>query len=761
MRRFIVTICIMLAAPAVRAEGPTARAIDAAIGRAVDCLWASHRNDHWYENGAADAQPPGQGEEVLWALPGAPGAEFGSRTGLCAFALLSAGQDPTDARLAATLDWLARQEMNGVYARAFRACALSLVPASTAQGQALRKTLQADADWLQRAMRPDGAYDYRPSAVDDENWDNSNTQIALLGVAQAAEAGIEVPSAYFKRLEQHWLRVQAADGGWTYRDARGRTSGWMTAAALAGLFTCFDIVHRDDYLRCAAETEFQPIQRGLDWMSRNFTAAENPGMGPQYFSYYLYSVERVGRAGGLKSFGPHDWYAEGAAELLRTQRPDGGWGSAAETAFALLFLARGRQPVLVQKLLYDGHWNVRPRDLANLTRWMSRTFERPVRWQVLGESLPLEEWFDAPILYISGAHPPRFSDATLDKMRRFVHRGGLIVSEAACNSVTFTLEMRKVYQKLFPDYALARLEADHPIYTLQYRVARPSMLGVSNGVRLLAVHSPTDLSQAWQINATLLQGGLFEQAANLYVYATDFQPLPAGGIRPWPEPAGRPIEKTVRVARLTHRGNWQPEPLADARLTILMANRTSVDLRIEQLTPARLSVAEYGVALLSGVGEPALDGADKAALKAFCEGGGLLVVDAAGGDGDFDAAVQRDVLSLLGEGSPRELSTTAEVLHLPGMSIDRVSYRRASQMIYGTDRAPHLRAVLRDGQPAILYSRDDLTASLAGYSGGYFRGFTADSAFELMRNFILYGDHRHAASREKVIEVRWMPAETD
>ena len=61
--------------------------------------------------------------------------------------------------------------------------------------------------------------------------------------------------------------------------------------------------------------------------------------------YFLWSLERVGVAYGLKSIGGKDWYGFGAEILIANQREDGSWrgdfaACGADTCFALLFLKR-------------------------------------------------------------------------------------------------------------------------------------------------------------------------------------------------------------------------------------------------------------------------------------------------------------------------------------------------------------------------------------------------------------------------------------
>ena len=97
-------------------------------------------------------------------------------------------------------------------------------------------------------------------------------------------------------------------------------------------------------------------------------------MGQQWKHYFLYGLERAGRLAGIRFFGQHDWYRLGAEELVHTQTGSAGSGRGltetpvVATSFALLFLAKGRAPVLVNKLRHGprGDWNHDPDDVRNL-----------------------------------------------------------------------------------------------------------------------------------------------------------------------------------------------------------------------------------------------------------------------------------------------------------------------------------------------------------------------------------------------------------
>src|SRR5205823_3282983 len=83
--------------------------------------------------------------------------------------------------------------------------------------------------------------------------------------------------------------------------------------------------------------------------------------------YNLYGIERAGRLSGQRFIGQHDWYREGCKYLVKCQREDGSWSEAGfhdqfpvvSTSFALLFLSKGRTPVLISKLVHGPgeDWN--------------------------------------------------------------------------------------------------------------------------------------------------------------------------------------------------------------------------------------------------------------------------------------------------------------------------------------------------------------------------------------------------------------------
>jgi len=678
--------------------------------------------------------------------------QFGGKTALCVHALLTAGLKPQKTpALSRAIAWLRKAKLTGTYAVATRACAFARL-----RDPESRAVLRADARWLTEAMNAEGGYTYTSSGgAANATYDNSNAQMALLGVWAAARRGVDVPPAYWSRAERYWLEQQQPDGGWGYRThprtLQAKTYGSMTAAGLASLFICFDNLRAEKFVRCAASAENEPIAKALAWMGKSFLAHENPRKGVEWYYYWLYCAARVGLASGHKYFGAHDWYAEGRRELLACQNGDGSWGYGeriVETAFALMFIVRGRHPVLVNKLRYAGKWNARPRDAANFARWLSYTFERPVSWQIVNMDSSVADWHEAPILYLSGAGPIELTGEQIDRLRLYARQGGLILSEAACSNGDFTLDMGKLYRKLFPEYPLERLAADHPVYAAHFPPQTEAWLsGVSNGLRLLAVHAPREVSLALQLGYRPAGRPIYELLANVYMYATDRGMLRPRGSAYWPAEAKVTPRATIRLARLRHAGNCDPEPLAWRRLAILVANRHGVKLDVSApISPAELDPARWPVAHLTGTRAFTLAAAETKALAAYLSAGGTLVADAAGGSRTFADAVKRQIYPLVPDGRRGEL-TQDHAIYLGGPhKLDRVRYRREYAATLGSEKTrPHLRVVLSGERPAIIFSREDITSGLLGTPAYRMLGYAPDSAERLMTNILFHAAGLSAA----------------
>ena len=683
--------------------------------------------------------------------PGAHNFHYSGPTALAVYALLESGVNPQNPKVDKALNWLAAYDKEDrTYSLGLRCLAWHAADRKR-PGRYVNK-LREDAKKLWLAGRAQGNYTYVCDPTKTQHgWDNSNTQYGLLGVWAAAMANIEVPAQYWQVAMKHWQACQQDDGGWGYKGrGQGGSTSAMVTGGIASLFVCYDQAYFEHFTKCnTGKTDYPRIKRGLDWLDKNFAATlGGQKMGHSDLYYYLYGIERVGLASGYKYFGRVDWYKQGAQHLIRTQGGGGSWrgrwGEPVGTSFALLFLIRGRNAVIMNKLDFTGDWNNRPRDLANLTRWMNKKFERTVNWQIINLKAPVTEWHDAPILYISASRKPTFSEEEIKKLRTFVNQGGTIFGVSECGGAAgFKAGIREVYTKLFPDYPLTPCPTTHPIYTKKVYFdlpSRPRFHIASNGVRPLIVHTDEDLPLSWQLRRTVTRRWAFEAAFNVIKYVTDRVSLvrPRGTTH-WPEAFNGSCSTSVKLARLKHGGNWNPEPLAYERFGNLLAARHQVQLDLAGPMEIRdLAASGAKVAALTGTGELKLTDAQQTALKDFAAKGGLLVIDAAGGDRAFADSAEKMLKKMYGSFKVRILSSSSRLYRQSGMPVSKVKYRKRTNFRLGGRTTPNLRGVMLDGgRIGLIFSREDLTGGLVGYPSWTIDGYAPESAFDLMRNIVV------------------------
>jgi hypothetical protein len=193
-------------------------------------------------------------------------------------------------------------------------------------------------------------------AKEGRDGDNSNTQYALLGLSSASRSRIPAdPLVWQHSLKEQEARQSTDDGGWAYSSSGG-SYGSMTSAGICDLAV---ISHA---LGQGSDPAIQHrIERGLAWLSANFSVTKHPNGSDGWLYYYLYSLERVGRILDTEFIGDHEWYPLGAQSLVGKQKADGSWiGTGSEddprlaTSFALLFLTRATSTLEAPKYTGPG-----------------------------------------------------------------------------------------------------------------------------------------------------------------------------------------------------------------------------------------------------------------------------------------------------------------------------------------------------------------------------------------------------------------------
>ncbi|TWT43794.1 hypothetical protein RAS1_01940 [Phycisphaerae bacterium RAS1] len=730
------------ASPITFADGPVSvntGSVDVAIARGVTWLKAQ-RNDggHW-ESGSDDGARESR--------------EWGGDSGLALLALLYAGEDEHQEYMESSLRWLAAQKLTGTYTHGVRAHVLALT-----RDKSLRARLGDDVEWLIKAPfargaeRP-GAYGYEavPSGVKSGWWDNSNSQFGVLGVWMGSDAGIGVPTEYWEVVRDHWLDTQLTDGGWGYNRESHKSTGSMSAAGLATLFVALDRLHS------ARNKEYERLVGGVDaglwWFAREYSPA-NPGGESQWRYYYLYGVERVGRASGYKYFRNRDWFREGAAALLREQQQAGHWrgsagnmGDLRNTAFALMFLCHGRAPIMFNKLEHAKDWNDRLRDAAQLAHFAEQSLETLLNWQIVNFSGPIDDLLEAPVLYLRGASRWEFDEVQADRLREYALRGGLILAVAGEGNAEFTLSMRELAKAAFPGLPMRSLPPTHPLFTgeVQFPIDKPpAMFEVSNGRRTLMLLCTEDVAAAWHEGPTRSRLPQFQLGCNVYVYATDKTRV--GSKLDTVALAAESVEiaRTINIARIRYDGDWDIEPYGWTRLATYMNNAARTRLLVTSgVSWASPDLNDFKIAWMTGTKAFVLNEDERAGMRKFLAAGGTLLADAAMASPEFLEAFEREIGDALKE-PPHLIESGSAFFSGQGIpdaaDLSVVGYRRSARVDTRERRVPPLKAFSTRQRMAVIYAPLDVSVGLLGTPVYGLKGYDPDGVLRIARNMLLYAE---------------------
>jgi len=705
------------------------------------------------------------------------GRQWGGLTSLATYALIASGEDYRG-EMKQAVDFLLHANIVSTYGLGISSQIVNYIPEKDAHDMIKRNVAMLlagmNAPYPTAVNRPSswqpiiGFYGYWvgssfpvrdatiPKVLDAKTigkpqggYDRSNSQYGVLGMWALDEAGGEVPTLYWQIVDAAWKKAQLPDGGWNYKtggEERNEPKPSMTAAGIATLFITQDYTLKEDWSVCKGAPKNDNIERGLAWMDKHIEKA----MAGE--PYTMYGIERIGTASGHKYFGTKDWYKMGSEYFVRHQFYDGGFGGIPNTCFALVFLARGRAPVLMNKLEYGAShgnevWDERPRDIANLAHWVGKEDETYLNWQVVNLKVAPEELHDAPILYISGSLPLTFTKDEEAKLKTYVEQGGMILANADCGNVNFSKSYIALGEKLFPKYKFAETAPNDFIYTEQFKnfgakgKPRPKVMELTNGVRKFMVLIPDlDPARYWQTKSASTREEAFGLGANIFLYAVDRKNLMAKGETYIVEADDKSAKKTMKVARLDVGGAPDPEPGGWRRMAGIMHNDYKIDLKVDFVKPEALSSSAYKVANLTGIGKLTLTPAERTAIGDFVNKGGTLIVDSAGGGPEFADSVENEMANIFPGAKLELMAPDAPIYHYPSGIIEKVGWRNYAVDKVTDKRHAKLRGISFGNRVGVFFSREDISAGIVGEPVDGIYGYDPATSTRLMTSMLLYVD---------------------
>ena len=772
----LLMAAFLLATPAApaRGEDPLVEKVRLAIKNGKGYLLGRQRDSGSWENDAA----------VL--------SHKGGETSLAILALLTAGENPKSEAIQKGLKYLRGVPPGQTYVVALQTMAF-------AQAGAMedRERIQRNVQWLIEAQKDTG-WGYTKGGGPS---DNSNTQYAVLGLHAGIEAGVQVNKDALARIRKYMLESQT-NGAWGYDRGGDRGPRFtMTCAGLCNLMvTGMDLETGKQHIEggvikdCGKYDETAPVAEALRWIAARFPAEIDPNnvrrdLDTPFTYYCLYGVERTGRLTGQRFFAGHDWYEVGCRYLVAAQnKSDGFWhGNNLDgtpilaTSFALLFLAKGRTPVLLTKLAYGPReyqgWNNKHSDARHVVEFTSRELfkKMPLAWQIFdvrgGANADTaaqrrrlaQELLPSPIVYFNGHGDMRIGDRERDILKEYVGNGGFILAEACCGREAFRRQFEKLLEDILPGSELQLLPNDHPIWTASGKfLLTPNqpfpLYGVQHGCKWVAIFSPKPMAYYWEANDTQSPEGraAFQLVANIIAYASGLEP-PRPRLTEVTIPRDDHKERVrrgyLKVGQLRYTpssggSDWRPAPKAMRNL-MSEVRKAGLDVLLETtpIYPSVENVVNYRFLYMHGRSGFEERAQDLEHLHFNLTSGGFLLADACCGSPAFDAAFRKFMETLWAKDKlklePIPLSDELYSAELNGQPIRTVRCRRPKADSKGVDPeyrelAPALEGIKYNGRWVVVYSKYDLGCALERHKSSDCLGHDYDSAVRLGRAAVLY-----------------------
>jgi hypothetical protein len=732
-------------------------------------------------------------------------ARFGNASGPTALAMLAlanAGVAADNLNMQRGLKWLRGQESEDTYSVSLQTMALAIV-----SPDADRKIIQRNVEWLERTQIRGGPnagawnYGHRQRG----GGDPSNSQFAVLALHEAARVGVRVRDDTWKKAQEYWADLANADGSWGYHQGTAGT-GSMTCAGISSVWITTEHVglpdaraQQESVSCCGGGASPKLIDRGLDWLGKRFTVRQNPG-GPGeggWLFYYIYGLERVGRFTARRFIGEHDWYLEGASTLVQVQNDITGNFVAPRiedpiiaTSFALLFLAKGRRPVIVAKSRHepDADWNRHGHDIAHLVEYVEgrwrKDYPAGLSWHVVDTpSATVADLLQAPVFWLSGKTLFDLGPDAGKRLRQYIDEGGFVFAEACCpKSGEFDRRLRQLVGEIFPEpeYRLRLLPPEHPAWHAEEIVPpelhRP-LLGVDYGCRTSLIYAPpTDLeaggqpmpslSCLWELGGHARKSlpapvqrevrAALDIGTNVLAYATNRElkrkdELLAVAPRD-ANAAARGGRGQLALVKLKHSGMCDAAPAALANILRAAARELGTPLSETpgQIDPADAALFDHHLVFMHGRQGFAFDRPRRERIAQFVDRGGTLLADSVCASAGFTQAFRTEIAAILPDHTLEEIPADDPIFtagQYGGYDIREVTLREPAggDGPLGVRRrkiTPKLEGVRVKDRWAVIFSPFDLSCALEKQNSMECTGYSREDAEKIALNVLLYSINR-------------------
>ena len=725
----------------------------------------------------------------------------GDATALALLALFNSGVSPAEAEMQKGLTYLRGCARAGTYFVSLRIMALT---AADPTGRLYRGDVKEDVLWLLMTQTQSGGWSYGMNRHIGPGGDGSNTQFALLALHEATRYGVKVPKKNWQAAKKYWTlsfnqtrsvgRGAKKQGVFTYSLRGGGTRGSMTCAGISSMIIIDenltdpkDLAQGDTANCCEKNVDLELVEMAFRWLARNYTIRSNPHGGNQSQAatrlYYLYGLERAARLAGRRFIGANDWYRDGAKFLVSLQnRTTGYWNTAnghgenspvVGTAFALLFLSKGKRPVAIGKFNHGAtDWDLHPKGVHYLTRRLEKDWgNKKLNWQtVRAENSTVDDLLEAPVLFMSGKDAIGLNKEQKLHLKLYIENGGFLFAEACqgdgCgDKAKYDLAFRNLMAELFPENELDVLDKKHPIWNAYYPLLavdvgkeRP-LLGLQACCRTSVVYCPANLSCYWSLDqASILESDAVRDkmkkrieycaqlGVNVVSYATGRgRHLKDKGETPTLAAKKHKLlaDRVLEFPKLNHGGGADEAPSA-WRNMLEEAEGLGLEMKLEKkmVSANTDEIVDHPFIFMHGRYAFTFTQEEREAIKKHLEFGGFIFADSICASSEFTNSFRKEMAEILGAPLQPIPSDHDIWSNRFGRKIDNCTLRVKDQRAKGGFRSvvkpPELEGAEIDGRLAVVFSPHDLSCAMENVAQSQCTGYTRQDATEISTNVILY-----------------------
>jgi hypothetical protein len=369
---------------------------------------------------------------------------------------------------------------------------------------------------------------------------------------------------------------------------------------------------------------------------------------------------------------------------------------------------------------------------------------------------------ELPILYFTGWKAlPQFDDGTIQRLRQYLMDGGTWVIHSNCGRPEFNQSFEREIARIFPDRELSGLPTDHPIYSAFYKIRQmklrdgkgpwqtipPYLQAINIGTRAAVIFSPFDLSCGWDADKNPIEGAkmydrtdALQLGSNIMTYClAEYQYGRFFAHQKVYHQATDATRDQLVLGQIVHNGDWDPTPhgLPNLLKTIDQSTTLHVQFKRVAVDPEKGDIFAFPVLYMTGLRKFAFNDVTRKRLREYLDNGGVLIVDDAIGNSEFDAAFRAEIKQIYKD---RQLKPLPDNHPLFNFVFDtrRVALAPLAKQLFGSVVAPQIECIEVDGALPVIYSRLSMSAGWEQLPRAYNVGYADDDALRLGVNTLMY-----------------------